>query len=102
MLIYCLSYIGFGKNLLTDITKAFLGPSQHIKVEHCLKIDEIRAFSNSYFLVFGQNRKFVQTFGTCHNGNAATMLFCVIPAIALYIEYTKIPVEKAMLCKFLS
>ena len=51
-----------------------------------------------------------------HNGNEATLLFCVIPAIAPYIEYIKIRVEnfhlliymnyktyaKAMLCKFLS
>ena len=51
-----------------------------------------------------------------HNGNEATLLFCVIHAIAPYIEYVKIRVEnfhlliyvdyktyaKAMLCKFLS
>ena len=30
MLLYCISYIGFGKNLLFVITKAFLGPPQHI------------------------------------------------------------------------
>ena len=39
MLIYCMSYIGFGKNLLVDVTKAFIGPSPH-KFEHCVKNDE--------------------------------------------------------------
>ena len=51
-----------------------------------------------------------------HNGNEGTLLFCVIPAIAPYIEYIKIRVEnfhlliyvnyktyaKAMLRKFLT
>ena len=30
MLTYCISYIGFGKNLLVDITKRFLGARQYI------------------------------------------------------------------------
>ena len=32
-----------------------------------------------------------------HNGNAATLLFCVIPAIATYIEYIQIWVENVHL-----
>ena len=28
-----------------------------------------------------------------HNGNTATLHFCVIPTTALYINYIKIPVE---------
>ena len=38
MLIYCISYIGFGKNLPVDITKAFLGPPRHIKLNTAWKI----------------------------------------------------------------
>ena len=32
ILIYCISYINFGKNLLVDITKGFLEPPQHTKL----------------------------------------------------------------------
>ena len=37
-LIYCMSYIGFGKKLLADITKAFLGPPEHIKLSTVWKM----------------------------------------------------------------
>ena len=51
MLIYCMSYIGFGKDVLGDITKAFLGPPQH-KFQYCMKNDDNGL---SHFSVFGQN-----------------------------------------------
>ena len=35
---YCISYIGVGKNLLANITKAFIGPPQNIKLSTARKI----------------------------------------------------------------
>ena len=82
MLIYYISYIGFGKNLLIDITKSFLGPPQNTKLStawkmmkyrlslihkvtiknvlilscfHCVKYHQIRDFSNPYFPVLLPN-----------------------------------------------
>ena len=59
MLIYCMSYIGFGKDVLGDITKAFLGPPQH-KFQYCMKNDDNGL---SHFSVFGQNWKFCPNTG---------------------------------------
>ena len=42
MLIYCISYIGFRKNPLVHIKKAFLGPPQHTKLSP--KFSLIRIF----------------------------------------------------------
>ena len=38
VLIYCIPYIGFRKNLLVDITKAFLGLPQHAKLSTVWKM----------------------------------------------------------------
>ena len=50
------------ENLLVDITKILLGPLQHLnlstaekKKKKKLKKNEIQAFPNSFFPLFGQN-----------------------------------------------
>ena len=57
MLIYCMSYIGFGKNLLADFNKSVSRTTTTYKVQDCVKNDGIQAFSNPYFPIFGQNQR---------------------------------------------
>ena len=57
MMIYCISYIGFWKKSTSLYYKSVSRTTATYKVEHCMKNDEIRAFSNPHFPVFGQNRR---------------------------------------------